>query len=56
MQIAKEEIFGPSMQIMKFSTIDEVIKRANNTVYGLAAAVVNKININSKFIYIILNK
>ncbi|KAM4708503.1 aldehyde dehydrogenase 1A1 [Discoglossus pictus] len=39
MRIAKEEIFGPVQQIMKFKTIDEVIKRANNTSYGLAAGV-----------------
>jgi len=39
MRIAKEEIFGPVMSILKFSTLDEVIERANNTVYGLAAGV-----------------
>ncbi|KAG8595767.1 hypothetical protein GDO81_001620 [Engystomops pustulosus] len=42
MRIAKEEIFGPVMQIMKFKTIDEVIERANNTTYGLAAGVFTK--------------
>nr|XP_020865231.1 retinal dehydrogenase 1-like isoform X3 [Phascolarctos cinereus] len=42
MRIAKEEIFGPVQQIMKFKTIDEVIKRANNTHYGLAAGVFTK--------------
>lgn len=36
--IAKEEIFGPVMSILKWSTIDEVIERANNTPYGLAAS------------------
>lgn len=39
MTIAKEEIFGPVQQILKFSDLDEVIKRANHTNYGLAAAV-----------------
>ena len=39
MRIAQEEIFGPVMQILKFKTIDEVIERANNTSYGLAASV-----------------
>ena len=39
MKIAREEIFGPVMSIMKFRDIDEVIGRANNTTYGLAAAV-----------------
>ena len=33
------QIFGPVMQIMKFSTIDEVIERANQSEYGLGAAV-----------------
>lgn len=33
------QIFGPVQQIMKFKTIDEVIERANNTEYGLVAAV-----------------
>uniref|UniRef100_A0A6Q2Y4G7 Aldehyde dehydrogenase domain-containing protein n=1 Tax=Esox lucius TaxID=8010 RepID=A0A6Q2Y4G7_ESOLU len=39
MRIAKEEIFGPVQLILKFKTIDEVIERANNTEYGLVAAV-----------------
>ncbi|KAB7501434.1 Aldehyde dehydrogenase, mitochondrial [Armadillidium nasatum] len=42
MKIATEEIFGPVQQIFKFKTIDEVIKRANDTKYGLAAAVFTK--------------
>lgn len=39
MKIAKEEIFGPVMSVMKFSNIDDVVKRANNSSYGLGAAV-----------------
>jgi len=39
MRIAQEEIFGPVQQIFKFKTLDELIERANNTIYGLAAAV-----------------
>jgi aldehyde dehydrogenase (NAD+) len=39
MKIAKEEIFGPVMNILKFKDVDEVIKRGNQTFYGLAAAV-----------------
>jgi len=42
MRIAREEIFGPVQQIIKFKSIDEVIPRANNTAYGLAAAVFTK--------------
>ncbi|KAG2777914.1 Aldehyde dehydrogenase, partial [Phytophthora cactorum] len=40
MTIAREEIFGPVMSILKFKTIDEVIARANDSVYGLGAGVV----------------
>eukprot|EP00795_Rhopilema_esculentum_P003080 gene3080-1366_t len=42
MRIAKEEIFGPVQQIIKFKDIDEVIERANKTHYGLAAGVLTK--------------
>lgn len=38
MTIMKEEIFGPVVAITKFKTVDEVIERANDTTYGLAAA------------------
>ena len=37
MKIAKEEIFGPVQSILKFSTVEEAVKRANRTNYGLAA-------------------
>lgn len=39
MTIAQEEIFGPVMSVMRFSQIDEAIRRGNATRYGLAAAV-----------------
>lgn len=39
MLIAKDEIFGPVQTILKFKDIDEVIRRANATRYGLAAGV-----------------
>ena len=39
MKIAREEIFGPVMQIMKFKTEEEVIERANDTEYGLGAGI-----------------
>ena len=39
MKIAREEIFGPVMNIMKFKDMGEVIERGNKTTYGLAAAV-----------------
>ena len=42
MTIAKEEIFGPVMSILKFKDIDEVIERANKSQYGLGAGVVTR--------------
>jgi len=39
MKIGQEEIFGPVMSILKFKHLDEVVERANTTMYGLAAAV-----------------
>lgn len=42
MVIAKEEIFGPVMSLMKFKTMEEAIERANSTRYGLAAGIVTK--------------
>ncbi|GAB4832941.1 Aldehyde dehydrogenase 2 member C4 [Ancistrocladus abbreviatus] len=42
MLIAKDEIFGPVLSLMKFKTIEEAIERANNTRYGLAAGIVTK--------------
>lgn len=39
MRIVREEIFGPVVSLTKFKTIDEVVKKANNSEYGLAAGV-----------------
>lgn len=39
MKIAREEIFGPVMNILTFKDADEVVRRGNQTFYGLAAAV-----------------
>jgi len=46
MRIAKEEIFGPVQQILKFKTLEEVIERANDTSYGLGSGVITN-NINT---------
>lgn len=42
MRVAKEEIFGPVQLIFKFKDVEEVIEKANDTSYGLAAAVFTK--------------
>jgi aldehyde dehydrogenase (NAD+) len=42
MAIAKDEIFGPVVSVLPFKSYDEMIGRANNTYYGLAAAIWTK--------------
>jgi len=42
MTIAKEEIFGPVMALMKFTSDEEVVERANATVYGLGAGIMSE--------------
>ena len=39
MTIARDEIFGPVMSVLDFETEEEVLTRANDTVFGLAAGV-----------------
>ncbi len=39
MAIAREEIFGPVISAMPFDSVDEVIRRGNDTPYGLGAGV-----------------
>jgi 4-guanidinobutyraldehyde dehydrogenase/NAD-dependent aldehyde dehydrogenase len=39
MKIAREEIFGPVLSVIAFDDLDEALRIANDTPYGLAAAV-----------------
>ena len=39
MRIAREEIFGPVLSTISFDELDEAIAVANDTIYGLAAAI-----------------
>jgi aldehyde dehydrogenase (NAD+) len=39
MRIVQEEIFGPVCVIIKFEDEEDVLRQANDTLYGLAAAV-----------------
>lgn len=50
MKIAREEIFGPVQTIIKFKTLAEVIERANNTNYGLAAGIITN-DLNTALIF-----
>ncbi|EFP01288.1 CRE-ALH-1 protein [Caenorhabditis remanei] len=42
MTIAQEEIFGPVMSVIRFDSMEELVEKANNTIYGLAAGVMTK--------------
>ena len=42
MVVAREEIFGPVICIIEYQTIEQAIEIANDTPYGLAAAVYTK--------------
>eukprot|EP00249_Psilotum_nudum_P020551 c27753_g1_i1 orf=334-1848(+) len=49
MKIAREEIFGPVMSVLKFKNLDDVIQRANDTLYGLAAGIItNNIDVANR--------
>lgn len=39
MRIAREEIFGPVLVVLRFKTFEEVIEKVNDNDYGLAAAI-----------------
>lgn len=39
MKIHKEEIFGPVVVVMKFKDEEDVVRQANDTIYGLASAI-----------------
>ena len=48
MRIAKEEIFGPVLSVIRIKSLEEGIKVLNNTIYGLSSSVYTT-NINGAF-------
>jgi succinate-semialdehyde dehydrogenase/glutarate-semialdehyde dehydrogenase len=40
MKIMREETFGPVMPVMKYATVEDAVRLANDTSYGLSAAVI----------------
>ncbi|MBZ8135250.1 betaine-aldehyde dehydrogenase [Afifella sp. IM 167] len=42
MEVVREEVFGPVMSVLSFAEEDEVVARANDTPYGLAAGLMTK--------------
>jgi acyl-CoA reductase-like NAD-dependent aldehyde dehydrogenase len=48
MRIAKEEIFGPVLSVLKCNDLDDAIKILNNTQYGLSSSIFTK-NVNDAF-------
>lgn len=39
MPVWKDEVFGPVLTLSKFKDLEEVVQRANDTPYGLAAGI-----------------
>ena len=48
MRIAKEEIFGPVLSVIKVKSLDEGITVLNDTIYGLSSSIYTK-NVNDAF-------
>ena len=48
MRIAKEEIFGPVLSVLRIKSLDEAIAVLNNTMYGLSSSIYTK-NVNDAF-------
>jgi aldehyde dehydrogenase (NAD+) len=48
MTIAREEIFGPVLSVLKAVSVEEAIAILNNTVYGLSSSIYTR-NVNNAF-------
>jgi aldehyde dehydrogenase (NAD+) len=52
MRIAREEIFGPVLAIIEVSSFEEALAMANDTEYGLAAAIATR---NPRYMHAFVN-
>ena len=48
MRVAKEEIFGPVLSVLKVGDLSEAVRVLNNTVYGLSSSIYTQ-NVNDAF-------
>jgi aldehyde dehydrogenase (NAD+) len=48
MRVAREEIFGPVLSVIKIKTLEEAIEVSNNTTYGLSSSIYTQ-NINNAY-------
>ena len=48
MPMFRDEIFGPVLAVCEFSSLDEAIELANNSIYGLSSAIFTKNLANAK--------
>jgi aldehyde dehydrogenase (NAD+) len=48
MRVAKEEIFGPVLSVLKVKSLDEAIAVSNDTMYGLSSSIYTQ-NINNAY-------
>jgi acyl-CoA reductase-like NAD-dependent aldehyde dehydrogenase len=39
MRVAREEVFGPVLSVLRYSDLDDALARANDSIYGLSAGV-----------------
>src|SRR5262249_20866894 len=48
MPLFRDEIFGPVLAVCEFSSLDEALELANNSIYGLSSAIFTKNLVNAR--------
>jgi aldehyde dehydrogenase (NAD+) len=51
MRVAREEIFGPVLSVLRVKSLEEAIEVSNNTTYGLSSSIYTQ-NINNAYVAI----